>query len=777
MKEYLGRVRGASGGGTEEVQDAGIEAYSRGRLGTSLLRYVSIVHRHAGIALAVFLGVSILGVLRAYRSAPVYVAHAKVLLETHGPAIVQFHDVSQPNVPWWAEDYYRTQAQLIRSRRVLEIALEDPSIAALFGKAGDVRTRSHRSMLDSLKALLGLPVSMPPEPWESLKGMVRARYLPNTQFIIIEGISTDRRVASLIANGVARAFITYHHRRRAEMSNDAFTYLKQQKEKEERALRAAEERLQRYRESTDLSSLDTTSPDHPVLRRLAMLNESLTKTELDRVDAESEYRVVRMAAGKTVIDPQDEQLFSLQYVRSDPTVTGLRNELIEAEAQRASLRDTYGPQHPRMQAVAGKIRVLREQLRAALGEIVESLRKRVEVLEEKEAELKKRYNEQNTRALALAKESFMFQHLRNEVERHRKLYEILVERMSEVKITSDYQWTNAELVEKASVPKAATGPPKVRRGLLALMFGLILGVGAALLVERLDDTIRTPEDIEEVLGIPVLGFVPAIGEGDTVSDGTVYRALVSCREPESSAVEAYRNIRTVLFFSAPSDEREILLITSPGPGDGKTTMAVNLAVVMAQSGRKVLLVDADFRRPMIARSFGLSSRKGLSSVLVGECSVQEAVQKTSQDSALLENLDILAAGPKPARPAELLESDAMRRFLDEVRKGYDRVILDTPPVLFVADTSILSAIGDGIVLVVRAGKSRMGQVLRARKHLESVGGRVIGGILNKVELKKFGVYYSDYFYHGYSRYYRDYNRAYYAKSRRRSDETTVESRG
>jgi capsular exopolysaccharide synthesis family protein len=583
--------------------------------------------------------------------------------------------------------------------------------------------------------------------------------------------SSDKVKARKMAAAVADAFVRYHTLRRMEISNDVFLYLQKQKEREEESLRSAEQRLQEFREETQISSLDATDSDHPVLKRLTLLNEQLTQTELQTIELESEIRVVKEAVqhGGRTLQPENEQLFSMPSIRDDATVMSVREALVSANEELARLQDVYGPEHPRYQSAKGTLDMLRERLTSALGEITGSLEARLAAFENKENKLRSEYEEQQTLAMDLARQSLAFSHLQNEVERHRKLYEVLVARMSEVELTSDYTRTNVEVVEEAALPKNPVRPNKRRMATTSLILGLIVGLGLAFVVEHVDDTVRTPDDLEVRVGIPVLGFVPRIEMKGKENEGASYRALICAKEPTSSAIEAYRNIRTAIFFSIPAEEAKILLVTSGGPAAGKTTTAANLATIIAQSGKRVLLVDADFRRPMVHHIFGLSQERGLSSVLVGEAGFDESVQKSMENLEVLENLDLLSSGPKPANPTELLETRSMRKFLAAMREKYDRVIIDLPPVLFVSDAAILGAQADGVVLVVRSGKSTCAHASRARKQIEKVKGRIIGGILNDVKVTRLGHYYSDYFYHGYSRYYHDYYSSYYGQSRDRKE--------
>lgn len=746
-------------------------------------RYLGIMRRHLWPALTVLLVVSTLGIIRAYRAIPVYEATAKLLVERQGPRVTRFEDVVQPNAAWFGQEYYKTQEELVRSRAVLELALEDEEIRNIFEyRPGNVQSqpRSLSTLLRrTIAAVVGAPPATPPEPWERLLATVRSRYFTETHFIAVKAISSNPERAAKIANAVAAAFVRYHMLRRLEVSNDVFLYLQDQKNKEESAMRDAEERLQKFREETRISSLDTSESEHPVLKRLAILNDELTQTQLKRIEVESQSRVIgeALSGSRKNLNASDDSLFSIPLVQNDSAIAQLRNALVSAESERSSLAEVYGPDHPRMQSVLSRVTSLQSKLREALNGVAESLTTQREMFREKERALSEQYEEQNRLALDLARESVAYQRIVDEVQRHQKLYQVLVERMREVELSSDYTRTNVEIVETAALPKVPAAPNKPRMAMMSVMFGLLLAIGLALFLEHADDTVRTPDDLELRVGVPVLGFVPEISVRKNVESKASYRALISALEPNSSTIEAYRNIRTSLFFAGPADECRILLVTSGGPGDGKTTTACNLALVIAQSGKRVLLIDSDFRRPQIHRNFNLDNKKGLSSVLVGECPFEEAIQKTVHDVNIIENLDILAAGPNPPNPTELIESSAMQKLLGRLRDQYDRVIVDTPPVLFVSDASVLATVSDGVVLVVRANRHTRAHAVRARKQLERVNAHIIGGILNNVRVPRFGGHYSDFYYHGYARYRSDYYSAYYGGTERQTRAGTRQDSG
>ncbi|MDD3603738.1 MAG: polysaccharide biosynthesis tyrosine autokinase [Kiritimatiellae bacterium] len=743
------------------------ENYLRGEIleQKPYLRWLGVMRRHLWIILAAFLIISTITVLRAYRAVPVFQAVAKIMIERQAPTVTHFEGVVQPNVTWGAREYYRTQEQLARSRAVLEIALERPEISAMFGEeAGDVPLR--RTFRQTLSALLQMPAPEPPENWERLRGFISSEQVRDTYFLYIRAEASNRQKAALLATAVAEAFVEFHRRNRRTASNDAFVYLEEQKEKEETALQLAQQKLQEFRQGTQSHSLDLSEVGHPVMKRLTLLNEQLTQAQMERINLEAELRVVRraLASGTDAFQDVGEQVFSLSSIRKDPRMAEIRSALIAAEEEAATLADIYGPQHPNYVAVSTRMNLLKGKLSEALLEIVESLTSRLEVVQGQEKELQAEYDQQNAAAMTLANQSLEFRNLQNEVDRHQKLYSVLLERMSEVELTSDYAKTNVELIEAAALPKAPVRPNKISMVVKGLLLGLVLGIALAFFVEYMDETVRSPEDIELRVGIPVLGFIPRIRLDREASDKEASRVLVYARGEDNIIMEAYRNLRTLVFFARPVEGSKVLLMSSAGPGDGKTTTAANLAMTIAKANRKVLLVDADFRRPMITKYFGLSAETGLSSVLAGESPLEDALQKTVVDLEVLNNLDILSAGPMPPDSGELLDSSRMDRLLMELRDKYDRIIIDAPPVLYVTDASILAAKSDGVILVVKAGRRTAAFVRRAVKHIENVQGKVIGGVLNMVNVPRFGHYYSDYYYYGYAR----KDSAYYASEKSRS---------
>ncbi|MHC4591313.1 MAG: GumC family protein [Planctomycetota bacterium] len=737
---------------------------------TELRRHLRVVRRHTALIMTVFAVIVVAGVVYAHVATPIYQSTAKILIEQQAPRLMDVEEVVQLRATD-NKDYYKTQQELVRSRAVLEKAVELPGVRELLlsRKVNPAAMSLAGRVKHMLGRLLGLgsnpspnssdaPGSAEgselPELWRKLGPVVRAEQIKQTQLLCVRARDPDPEGAALLANAVADAFEQYHVSRKAGGSRDAVEFLQGVKVHQQEILRQAESDLEKFREDADMVSLDVTDKTNPVLLRLGRISNELTEVQLNRIGLSAQLKVMRQAvsSGGESVQTSNEALFSLPLVASDPTVMDLRANLVAAERELSSLAEVCGPEHHRVQSTRAGVDLLKQRLREVLSQLSDSIVAQLDTLGNQEEELQKEYDDQNRLALDLARQSVTYDRLASDVERQRRLVAVLDERMGEVSLTGDYAKTNVEVVESALVPSVPFRPNRLLVAVQAVAVGLFLGVCLAFLVEYIDDTIKTPEDLEERVGVPVLGFVPAVDAKGPRPERFARRGKASVLQPGSVATEAYRQIRTNLFFSASAAGSKVLAVTSGGIGDGKTTTATNLALVIAQSGKKVLLVDADLRLPAVHRVFGLRTNVGLSSVLVREAGLSEAVQRARHNGAAIDNLDVLAAGPCPSNPAELLNAESMRSFLAEAREAYDWVIIDTTPVLSVADASIVGAVSDGVVLVVKAGAHSRGMALRARGRLEGVNARILGGLLNDVHLSRLG-HYTGYYHRGYQRYY------------------------
>jgi capsular exopolysaccharide synthesis family protein len=362
-------------------------------------------------------------------------------------------------------------------------------------------------------------------------------------------------------------------------------------------------------------------------------------------------------------------------------------------------------------------------------------------------------------AMGVNRKAIEFGVLKREVDSNQQLYKDLLNRNKQTDLQSELRTTNIRVVEKAEAPRAPFSPRRMRNYQLALLIGLGLGIGLVLLFEHLDSTLKTPEDVKEHLGLPFLGMVPDVSA--RAQPAAPRASPLILKNPHSAVAESYRVLRTNLIFSSADTSGRALVVSSAQPGEGKTTTVANLASSLAINGAKVLAVDADLRRPTMHQHFGVQKTPGLSDLIVGKCQASEAIQVTR-----FKGLQVLPCGYVPPNPAELLGSTAMKQVLEALRTHYDWVLIDTPPILAMADTPVLCPLVDGVVLVVGSEVSARAQIQRAVDQVQSVGGKIIGVVLNKVNLERNSYYYGQY--------YGEYYRSYYADGAARQTRSQAE---
>ncbi len=722
-----------------------------------IIYYIDIIRRRIWIILTIFIAVSTIGIITVSRQPKVYQAIAKVLVERQTPQIMRMDDMVQDQGGWDPE-FFQTKAGLVSSRPVIDLALKDAAVSNLFSRpveVTDTKTETKRTFV----SMLGGTPPPPPEPWEILAGGISAEHLNDTHFILIKARNNIAYNAALIANAVASAYEKHHIELQRSMHGDTIDTLQEERKKEELELKNAENALQDFRAKTkSLTTYDSTREEPPVIRKLNDINSELTATQMQHTDLKSQAQVINSVIEAEKDKPNaNNKLLTINAIKDDERVKASVNRLEEAEKEIAKLGQTYGPDHPVLKDATANAERMRKALNDDIINCVNSVMTKLATLTNKEEVLLKQYEDQKVIALEFSKELFDYNRLQTEIARHRDMFNKLVTKMSQVDFGKEFIKTNVKVVETAAIPSVPISPNIKRTSSFSLFLGLILGIGLALLVEQLDETIKTPEDLQNRTGIKVIGFIPK--KDKTHKHGEQVPGTIIVQEPLSSFSEAIRNIRTNLIY-ALADDQKVIGFVSCGPGEGKTTVATNVAVSLAIINKKVLLIDTDMHRAMTDKSLGLNRAPGFSDILTGK--TNDVLQKATVDGEQIENLDVICAGSKCASPAELLGTAFKSDFLNHIKTQYDWIIFDTPPILFVSDASIVSANCDGVVLVVKAGKHNRSVVNRALQHLKDIKVNLIGSVLNMMVVSRFGRYYSDYTYHGYSKYTQDYHASYYS---------------
>ncbi len=670
-------------------------------------------------------------VVNAFRATPIYEASARLLIERKPPQAALFDTLQEQR----EEEYHLTQVELITCRAVLERALEDERVATFFADADalDVsRPGLLRTVAHELRRVFGGEPSRPVQPWERLRERIRVEPVEATNLVDVRVRGADPKEAAIIANGVAEAYVRYSVSARKSSALEMFQALQKQKEEQERALVGAEDALQSYQATTGLPHLESAGMKNPAVDRLKALNEEYTAVQLRRIELGVAAEAVEgvLKGDKDVI-----AALAVQSIAKDAAVQTLCGRLARIELEVKAALNSHYAKHPEVTALEDQRKLVLAQLREAVLRAARSIQRERSMQLRREQELAATLKQQNQVVQESAQKSHRYHRLKREVDRQTRLFDVIVGRMREVDLTKDTGITNNSLVERATAPLTPVSPNKVRAAVLGAILGLLLGIGLGYFLDYFDDTIKTPDDVENRIRMPSLGYVSEIPSSTGNVDGFCERAAYSLKHQGSSVSELFRSIRTKVYFSGEQGQMKSLHITSPAPGDGKTVLAANLAVTLARDNKRVLLVDADLRRPRVHEAFGLRGEPGLANVLVEGKPWREFVQPISGSDNGDGKLHILSAGASSPNPAELLGSRSMKQFMRDAREEYDVVIYDSCPVSFVADNAPLCAAADGTIMVLKAGTTRCDAVKRANRQLQAVNGKIIGAVLSQVSPK------------------------------------------
>lgn len=571
-----------------------------------------------------------------------------------------------------------------------------------------------------------------------------------TRLIDISFTHLDPHVAGKIVNAIADTYVTQNLEKKIQYTATAGDFLQKRIAQLQAQIRSNEERLINYAKNNQILSLDP--GQNTVVARLGDLNAKLSQAESDRIMAEAAYRASQLPGAATAQTDQDGR------------ATALESRLSDLQNQRARLLVEYTDQAPEIIEIDKQIALAQQELKETRSRATKTLTTNLEVKYRealaREQDLRRVFNQQRAEVLAQNEAAINYRIIQQEIETDKSLLDGLLQRSKENDVVLTGTPNNVLVLDRALTPRGPVGPNRVQYIALAFLGSLILGVGLALLLNYLDDTLFTVDDVETKLHLPVLSEVPAIAKSkvllplassaDDVRRKQYYSLGVLDLGSKPALSEAYMILRTSVLLATAGGPPETLLITSGQPSEGKTTTAINMATVLAQTGARVLLVDADLRRPSLHAILGLNGNgydpsKGLSSLLT----VKSLDEQTLADSIRFHEasgLHVLVAGPSPPNPANLLCSPQMEQLLELLRKDFNYIVFDSPPVTFFTDGVLLSRLVDGVLLVVRSGKSPFEVVQRAKKLLWDAGASFLGVVLNfshGPESKYYPYYYYD----------------------------------
>ena len=675
---------------------------------------VAILMERAWLGVLIFVAVFLLFFFQARRQTPYYRSTATLLVEAQIPKILNYQDILAYNTR--NLEYFNTHINALHSRNMMAQALERS------GLAKDPRF---------------LPGKTPEEQAEAAQGFVNVTAVEKSRMINIVVEHPDPQVASDLANALAQAYIQQDLDNRMGASMQAIDWLRERSEEYRVKLEKGLAELQEYREKTKSVSLE--EDQNIVIEKLKALNAALTSAQTERIQAETMWKSVQGQIDARVPTTQ------IAAVLSDAGVQITLQKLQDQQRAVAGLQQRYRQQHPDLQQALELEQKLQKQFEDACADALYALKSRFEMLVDRERNLQVALAEQEKVSFELDRKLVRYNELKRNIEADQEIHQAVLARMKEASISESLPADIIRLAEEARPAKAPFRPRPGQALVRGAAFGLILGIGAIFLFYYADHRFRRNEEVERILGLPVLATVPLI-----VDKSVQARGMVSHLKQTSEVAESFRTLRASLLLKEEIRKARVLMITSAGPGEGKSLISTNLAISLAQDGRRTLLVGADLRRPVLSKIFDLDpDSAGLAEVLKGEIQWREALRR--QD---VPNLDVMCSGRIPLHPSELLGRKELAEFLREAGGAYQHVILDAPPVLGVSDSLVLLPNADGVLFVVRYGVTHSMGASHAVLKLQGSGTPCMGSIMNGVNLKSVANYYYYRRYGGYA--YRHY---------------------
>jgi succinoglycan biosynthesis transport protein ExoP len=574
----------------------------------------------------------------------------------------------------------------------------------------------------------------------SMQAIINVSALPKTDLIRISCSTLDAQLSADIVNKLVTDYIYYSLHSRLEASGQVTKSLTPTLDDLKQQVETTQGNMIDLQKQLGVLGFDPTL--NQVTANLSDLNKAANAAELARIQAQTRYRVLTDQDSANSGRSLDKGLTS-------PAVAALRSQLDTARASLAQLSANLGPNHPQMRAAKEQVTELTEELREEQNRVLIDARSAYLAAKAEEDNTKAALTTQQANAFKMRDALVDYTLKQREFDANRTLYENLRERLRTAAVQAGLESTEIDRVDEAMPPTSPSLRPKSTIILINTLTMLVIGIVATFVLDSLDMGLRTVSEVESVSGLPSLALIPRTRRGlqDTGKLSTVQRNIVMLSSPKSQSAEAFRALRTSLLLSLAGGEPQTILLTSATPAEGKTTVSMNLAAVLTQRGVRVLLIDADLRRPTVHHRLGLQGQIGLTSILTGSAKLSEAIQNVPE----IPELDILVSGPVPPFPTEMLSSAAMKALLDEARGTYTHIVMDSPPLLSVTDSIVLAREADAVVLIVRQGKSSKHALRRARDLLVRSGARITGVALNAVDLNS-PEYASYYGYYGYSGY-------------------------
>jgi polysaccharide biosynthesis transport protein len=715
--------------------------------------YLRIITKRKGTIITFFLLTLIIVVIATFTATPLYLASTKVIIERNTS-----NSLTSNSYTPYDPEFLETQHQLIKSAAVVEKVVKALNPEKIYDAffTQEVQKKSYinialgwfKDQYIAFKEMVGIEklfsssndivnkeiheepallITKAQQLENIIKSGISVAPVENSRVVQIGYISDNPAVAMKVANSVAKAYIDELVDMQMEMAGYSIGWMKKKADSQRVRLEESEKTLQQYKQRHDIITVENRLTVLP--ERLSELSSNLTKSETTRKELFAVYNQIK--------NIKKTELETIPVIVENASVDSLNQKILIADQKISELSKKYGPKHPKMITARNERKNLKNTKYKALETAVQTIKNEYLLAKSNERDLKELLEQTKFKASRLGEKSIQLNILQRKVDTNRYLYDALIKKMKEKGITERSQSVNVWVIEKASLPTFPAKPNKKRNILLGIILGLFGGIGFAFFLEYLDNTVKTPEDVEEKFNIPVISTIDLFkNKNETIVENVL-------KDTSSLISESFRGLRTSIFLSSADNPPRTILITSMTPGEGKSSVAACLAYSIAQTGKKILLIDADMRRPVQHKNFKFENSSGLSSMLAGVTKKDDSIHIDT-----LTNLDLITAGPIPPNPSELLSSLKMKGMLKEFSSSHDMIIIDSPPLASVTDPVILSQNVDGVIIVTWSGKTTTEILGKGLKQLTDANAPLTGLVLNRFSAKKSGYYYNygDYYY-------------------------------